>query len=313
MAQLIQMRQRIKAIETIKKITHAMRLISMSMHSRIKNKSPYSKRYNCEIECMFRRLRTLSPKWENEITCPNTPTESNPLFILVGSQKGLCGTFNASLFKEFEHLLPKEQLENINFITVGKKAVDYLKEKNVKSIVYEFSDINMRNITQVSNKIIEIIVNSEIHYSSVKILGNELKTFFFQQPKLIQLIPLEKSLEVNSDNISNKIKSSKKENDQIKSESFSGLKNLKMASEIDYAFEQKVEDILDKLAPQYISSNINSILLESLLSEQAARFVSMDSATRNAEKLLDETTIAYNKLRQAKITKELTELSSNFD
>jgi len=75
---------------------------------------------------------------------------------------------------------------------------------------------------------------------------------------------------------------------------------------------QEAHDLLDKIAPQYIASNINAVLLESILAEQAARFISMDTATRNAKNLLEETTLQYNKLRQAKITKELTELATNF-
>lgn len=287
MAQLIQMRQRIKAIETIKKITHAMRLISMSMHSRLRNKTPLLKKYNQEIETLFKNLRSISPKWQNSITNPQNAKEFNQLFIIVGSQKGLCGTFNTNLIKEFEKTTTQQELENTNFIVVGKKAVDYLANKKVKSIVRQFNEINMRNFTKVSNQIVDIIINAKEPYSCVKILSNELKTFFLQKPKLTQLIPLE-------------------------TENIDGGKTKESPCQ-DYIWYQQAEEILNKLAPQYISSNVNSFLLESLLAEQAARFLSMDTATRNAKNLLEETTLQYNKLRQAKITKELTELATNFE
>ena len=297
MAQLIQMRQRIKAIETIKKVTHAMRLISMSMHSRLRGKTPLLKKYNNEIAELFNKLRYIAPHWKSPVTHPEAPKESNPLFILVASQKGLCGTFNTNLIREFEAIVTKEELKKINFITVGKKAVDYLAKEEVKSTVAEFSALTMRNFTTVSNGIVDIIINAKIPYSSVKILSNELKTFFIQRPRLVELIPI--VLRQAQDETT---KDSEPESTIETDKSFND----------GYIWYQEVEDLLDRIAPQYIASNINTLLVESLLAEQAARFLSMDTATRNAKNLLEETTLQYNKLRQAKITKELTELATNY-
>ena len=102
MAQLIQMRQRIKAIQTIKKITHAMRLISMSMHSRLRNRAPILKTYQDEVSAMFGKVRFAAPEWKSALMHPQGDPESNPLVILIASQKGLCGNFNSSLFKAFQ-------------------------------------------------------------------------------------------------------------------------------------------------------------------------------------------------------------------
>lgn len=293
-----------------------MRLISMSMHSRLRNKTPLLKKYNNGIADLFKRLRLMSPKWQNSIINPQMPKEFNPLFIIVGSQKGLCGTFNTSMIKEFEKTVTQQELENSNFIAVGKKTVDYLADKKVKSIVMQFNEINMRNFTKISNQIVDIIINAKTPYSSVTILSNELKTFFLQKPRFIQLIPIETNtgkkdlVEENSGANSDKNSGAKLEQ---KTSQKACDNQIDQTSCQDYIWYQNAEEILDKLAPQYISSNVNSLLLESLLAEQAARFLSMDTATRNAKKLLEETTLQYNKLRQAKITKELTELATNFE
>ena len=82
-------------------------------------------------------------------------------------------------------------------------------------------------------------------------------------------------------------------------------------SKDDYLWEQSPNDLLDQLAYQTLEVQLHYLLFESLLAEHAARFISMDNATRNAQSLLEETQLQYNKLRQAKITKELTELVSN--
>jgi len=291
MAQLVQMRQRIKAIETIKKITHAMRLISMSTHSRIRGKIPVLKYYNQEVSDLFDTIRATVPQWTNGIVSPEQEPGAKPLVILIGSQKGLCGTFNTNLFKTFEKTTEELKFAKINIISVGKKAVDYLASRKKDRIVKEFPEITVRNFTDVSQEIIAQILKAKTPYSSVRIVSNELKTFFVQTPKVFDLLPLAKQNEKADTN-------TKKDESQESSE--------------DYIWHQDKIELLDNLANQYIAAQINTLLLESLLAEQAARFLSMDTANRNAKTLLEETTLQYNKLRQWKITKELTELSTNF-
>lgn len=282
MAQLIQMRQRIKAIETIKKITHAMRLISMSMHSRLRNKMPLLKNYKHEVSNLFDKIRFTSKQWTNPVMYPEEGSEENPLIIIVGSQKGLCGTFNIILFNEFEQTIKPEELKKAKIIAVGKRAVDYIQKKEV-NLIKSYNDLTVRTITTISQDIVEEIVQAKVPYTSVRIASNELKTFFLQKPTITNLVPLEKEIEQDF--------------------------TKELAD--DYIWEQKPNDLLDNLAPQYIGAHINYIIFESLLGEQAARFLSMDMANRNAKTLLEETQLQYNKIRQWKITKELTELAAS--
>lgn len=284
MAQLIQMRRRIKAIETIKKITHAMRLISMSMHSRLRGKAPFLKRYQQEISLLFDKVRYSYPTWTNDIVYPTTPPDHNPLIVLVASQKGLCGNFNSSLFHLFEKTFSKKQLESSSLIAVGKKAIDYLNTQDIETVVKTYPGLTSAHITKIAQNIIREITHASTIYSSVTIVSNELKTFFAQKPRAINLIPLDKHLDHD------------------------------YAAELadDYIWEQNPHELLDGLVQQYLSVKVHHLLFESLLAEQAARFLSMDNSTRNAKQLLEETQLQYNKLRQAKITKELTELSASF-
>src|ERR1700757_4483174 len=97
MSLLIQLRDRMRGIETIKKITHAMRLISMSSRSRLKTKEDPLKEYNNTVKNLFVRLYQLHPEWKNPLIS-NDNEQSNILVILVGSQRGLCGNFNTILF-----------------------------------------------------------------------------------------------------------------------------------------------------------------------------------------------------------------------
>jgi len=282
MSLLIQMRQRIKAIETIKKITHAMRLISMSTHTRLKGKDKPLHDYNKKIKILFHKVQASQPEWSSHILHPTTE-KPTPLIILVGSQKGLCGNFNTALFRIFEKAVKQHKSNNLHLIAIGKKAADYLKTKKVGNIITAHDEFTSNNLLVIADHITNEIIRSERRYTTVNIVSNKLRTFFLQKPYKTEIIPCEER----------KKKSTARE-----------------AVE-DYTWEQSPEEVLDFLARQTIEADIQYLLYQSLLAEQAARFLSMDSATRNAKNILETTQLQYNKLRQAKITKELTELTGS--
>lgn len=285
MAELIQMRQRIKAIETIKKITHAMRLISMSMHSRLRAKAPTLAAYQNEVTKMFQKVKHAAPHWKNATMFPEAAPESNPLVVLIGSQKGLCGNFNSALFRTFQELYPEEKLKDINLVAIGKHAVDFVNKLPTERVVKTFDNFSSVRLSLISGRLVELISDAEKPYSSVVIVANGLKSFFVQKPMETMVLPL--SMEVDEESAQELPKE-------------------------PYEWEQSPSDILDDLALQYLTSKVHHLLFQSLLAEQAARFISMDNSTRNAKTLLEETQLLYNKLRQAQITRELTELSASF-
>lgn len=285
MAQLIQMRQRIKAIETIKKITHAMQLISMSTHSRLRSRTPLLTNYQQEVERMFNKVRFAAPTWHSPIMYPDTAPENNPLIIIVASQKGLCGNFNSTLFHKFETSFSPEFLKNASLITIGKHAQNYINKYPAGKIIVNFDKFSSLQLNLISGRIVEIISTAQKPYSSVIVISNALKTFFVQRPLSTTILPLSSTAH------------------DAAAQSTGGE---------DYTWEQQPGEILDDLALQYLTATMYRLLFQSLLAEQAARFISMDNATRNAKQLLEDTQLQYNKLRQAKITRELTELSASF-
>lgn len=285
MAQLIQMRQRIKAIETIKKITHAMQLISMSMHSRLRNRTPLLTNYQQEIERLLTKVRAAAPEWRSSLMNPEVSSDNNPLIIIVASQKGLCGNFNTSLFYKFEKTFTEDHLKLASFITVGKHATNYMNKRHPENILLSFDKFSSPQLNVIAGRIVEIISTGKKPFSSVAIVANGLKTFFVQVPQITTILPLGTTA-----------------TDQP---------TMEIPTE-PYSWEQNPSDILDDLALQYLTATIYKLLFQSLLAEQAARFISMDNATRNAQQLLEDTQLHYNKLRQAKITRELTELSASF-
>jgi F-type H+-transporting ATPase subunit gamma len=286
MSQLIQMRRRIQTIETIHKITNAMRLIAMSGHTRLKHKEELVKQYNSQIEELYGQIRAQIPTnfdpLANRID-PNGPE----LIILVGSQKGLCGNFNTNVFNTFEGYIQQEAQPHI--IAIGRRAEDFVKDKHYSHVIQSFSKFSTTNINEIVSSISEIINNTTQSYSRISIVSNVLKTFFAQRPVINQLLPL------------------------INEPEAIGHTDEKQKTVLfeDYMWKQPPQSIIKDLAYLYLTAKLHTILFQSLLAEQAARFLSMDNSTRNAEGLLELSKIQYNKLRQAKITKEINELVSS--
>lgn len=286
MSVLIEIRKRIKAIETIKKITHAMQLISMSTHAKLRTREQFSYTYQQQLGVLYQKIKAHAPHWSNKLFFPiHTETEKH-LIIILGSQKGLVGNFNtttASLFTK--HFFTTTTPADTDIILVGRKIIEHLaqelKEKKV-SIINEYPEFSLKNFSHLSDTIINTICTRENPYSSVTVYSNQQKTFFVQKATVTKLIPF--------------------------AEQSTAIK----PSFIDYDWQQQPAELLDSIAHQYMQAHFEYLLFESLLAEHAARFLSMDNATRNAKDLLDETTLQYNKLRQFKITKELTEIASGF-
>lgn len=278
MSQLIHLKQRIKAIGAIKKITQTMRLISMSSHSKLKKQTENMLRFRNEIRPLLCALTS-----ENDAEKLEHPPKFKTLYILFAAEKGLCGTFNSNMFAYFHKHLTKEKLENSHVITVGKKAAEYLKEIDIQPI-HEFDKVMPNQLEKIAQDIYERIVHMHKHYEYVVCLYSFPRTFFSQEPETLQLIPIQQdpcqtTADVNFE---------------------------------EYEWLQDRKDVTHAMFQILLKTNILVILSSSMLSEQSARFLSMDNATRSADTLLKNMKLAFNKLRQAKITRELIELISSF-
>lgn len=275
MAQLIHMRQRIKAVETIKKITHAMRLISMSTHSRLRNKKAQFEEYK---RAFLELTATIKPV---EASLIEGPIASKQLIILIASQKGLCGAFNTHLFKYFELDYPVIPVST-DIISVGKHATDYIIQH--QNPLMQFNEFTSAQFVSIALQITDFILNHQTDYTQVLVYSNYARTFFVQKPQKMVLLPIS-TTEI--------------------------IPNASSQVTQDYIFEDDQATLYDYIKKMLITITIEELLFESLLAEQSARFLSMDASTRNADNLLISMKLEYNKTRQAAITRELTELSSS--
>lgn len=287
MAQLTQLRRKIQAINTTKKITHAIRLVSMASYSKLEKQAVFLKAYKNNIDQTFAQLLKPKPEWTSHTLFPEDIFDQTPLIILVSSTKGLCGSFNANLLRFIDQKLIFEKNQNPKFITIGSRAKKEIESRNIGKIILNFDEFNFNNFEIIGSKIIENIYAQEKPYSSVYFYSNKLINFFVQKPAQTTLIPAK--LEFNSQD------------------------NTQNNANFDPVYEQNPKVILDFIANKYIKSTILETLFQSLISENAARFLAMDSSNTNAEKFLDKLTLQYNKSRQALITKEVSELCANME
>ena len=170
----------------------------------------------------------------------------------------------------------------MQFIAVGKYAIDYLTQHN-KIIFASYNNFSSSNFVSIAQAITAIILHNPEFYATVTVYSNYQKSFFMQRPRKSIIYPLPEI--------------ARPAQSQEQTE--------------EYLFEQSPEELGATIRQLMLTVSLEELFFDSLLAEQAARFLSMDSSTRNADKLLIEMKLEYNKKRQAAITAELTELATS--
>lgn len=291
MATLRDIRQRIQSVESIKKITQAMKMVASAKLHRVQNQVESSKPY-------FQKLReditTLLSTVEDDFSHPFIQKREqikNIVVIAIASDRGMCGSFNTNIFKhtisEIEENYSKQyQDAKISVIPIGKKSLSFFQKHPypiLTSYINIADQLNFELVKDILTPIEEKYIKGEldaifVHYSQ---FISPVK----QEPASFQLLPIALDSQGNQDI------SAQKQN-------------------IDFIFEPDKEVILQNLIPQLIDSNFWSALLEATAAEHAARRTAMENATRNATDMIHDLTLTYNNVRQANITKEIIEIIS---
>ena len=285
MSDLTLLKRRILSIKTTKKITRAMRLISMSLYSKLDKQRVALDDYKKKFKDTFDELSHQSPSWKNSLFFPQDILDSNPFFIVISATKGLCGGLNNNLFRYLERALFVEEHQTPSFLTIGKKATAFISDTKLGPIIASYNDLNSNNFPDIANHISKAIIEKTPHYSSATVYSAIFKNFFVQKPQKTSIIPLKHI--------------------PIEQEPETDLE------ETEYIWEQNNIEVLNYLAKKYLDTNLTHILFQALICEYAARFVAMDAATTNAENYLETLTLHFNKLRQSLITREISELSAS--
>lgn len=287
MASMRDIKRRKGSIQSTQQITKAMKLVSTVKLQRAKQRAEQSKTY---FDCMYETVNSILEKtggMQHRYLHPGD--SSKKAVIVITSNRGLAGGYNSNVIK----LITRGDLkkEDLEIYSIGKKGKDSLNRYGYH-IAWDGSDIieepAYADALQLSNKLLQEFAAGNI--GEIYLAYTWFKNTVVHVPKLMKLLPVEageKEPEVNTDK---------------------GVQEEEKKLSIPMNFEPKDEEALDLLIPKYITSLIYGAMVEAVASENGARMQAMDSATSNAEEMISNLTLLYNRARQGSITQELTEI-----
>lgn len=268
---ITKVKSRIKSVSSTLKVTSAMKLVSTVKLKRWKNKMLSNKEYSNEIDEITNLVLSNASKVKTPFTQVNDRATKN-LYIVVSSTLGLCGSYNMNIFKLADVTIKNED----DAIILGGKGIAHFKNGEFTKIE-DFSDYSSVSDVKIINQITNFVVNEYIagNYKEIHLIYSEYKNSIAFRPRDYRILPL-----VSED------------------------KQML----IPPILEPTPDKLVKELIPLYLKTTINSKLLESEVCEQAARCNAMENATDNANELLNNLQIEFNKARQGAITQELIEI-----
>lgn len=285
MANLKEVRLRIASVNSTQQITKAMKMVSAAKLKRATDAIVQMRPYANKLKDILANLTASLEGTESPYT--EQREVKNVLLVVVTSNRGLAGAFNASVIKRVNQLISEKYADvkkagNLHIIAIGKKGHDYFV-KNKYNVIGNHNDIynglSFDASVNVTNEIMEGFVSGK--WDKVEVVYNQFKNAAVQILQTEQLLPVEPSAGSASN-----------------------------ASKVDYILEPSQEEIVLGLIPTSIKIQLYKALLDSHASEHGARMTSMDKATENAGELLKALRLSYNQARQAAITNEILEIVS---
>jgi F-type H+-transporting ATPase subunit gamma len=302
MPSLKSIRKRISSVKSTQKITRAMKMVAGARlaraQARILALRPYAVKTQEVLGSVMASYQTSEQKDSEALAAdPEHPLlaerkEERVALVVLTSDRGLCGAFNTNINKAAEREWHRrtDEGQTVALYTVGRKGRDYLRRRKAP-IVHDFARIwdglDISKARHVSRTVVPALVKGEI--DSIYLIYNEFKSAMTQRVVVESLLPLRTT-------------------DGAAAGAQKEAAGAGPAAKVEYIFEPNKQALLERLLPMYVEISILRALLESMASELGARMTAMDSATTNAKEMIASLTLAYNRARQAAITKELMEI-----
>jgi len=298
-----EIKNRLRSIKNSKKITKAMELVSAAKMRKAVQAAIGTRTYaNMIWDIMFRIVTTIELKPTDQVrrffSTDHISTEKpeHITVVLFTSNRGLCGAFNTNIIKKTLKLIKEHGKENVTVVAFGKKGVTTLNNIGIKAeLAYAKDDVakNTNSITEAVEYVYEQYQSGKT--DRVMVGYTDYQSAVVQIPVLKQLFPLDRSASITKGI----------ENDEVEK---SPLPDT--VAPIDYIYEPTKLEVLNHLVPRLTEVQLYQALLESNASEHSARMVAMKSATDAASDMVDDLVLAFNRTRQASITKEIAEISA---
>ncbi|MGC2818439.1 MAG: FoF1 ATP synthase subunit gamma [Candidatus Sulfotelmatobacter sp.] len=354
MANILDIRRRIRSVVNTRQITKAMKVVSAAKLRRAQERTLAARPYAQMLTNVLKSLVARAEIYDPETGEPKHPLlaqrpEKNILLIVVTGDKGLAGAFSANITKAASRFIGSKAGKNIDIEAIGRKGRDFLRRRYPAAPVQTRSladdeestetraaageragpiqitgehvgvlgKLNFSQARTLAESVMERYEREEI--DSVYLVFNEFKSVIAQRLIVEQILPIEQVGEQVVRLAEEMTEEEKKKAKEAAISAGVGLRGESPAdkvaekfgtADVDYIYEQPPEELFRALLPKYVSIQIFRALLESVAAEHAARMTAMDSATSNATDMIDSLTLAMNRARQAKITKEIIEIVS---
>ncbi len=282
MASLKDIRRRIASVENTKQVTRAMQMVSAAKlrkaQDRIVSARPYA-------EKMEEMVKSLAVRAGENVTHPLLETRevNNVHLVLFTSDRGLCGSFNTNLIKRAESFTAEASNSGrqVYISAVGRKGHDYFRKRGytIRQKILGLGSEDDFNTAQAMSKDI-IDTYTEHEFDRVVLLFSQFYSPVRQRPVLLELLPLSTGAE---------------EEDELEYRK-------------EFIFEPPAEELLHTILPRFVEVQVFRAVLDNLASEHGARMTAMENATTNAEEMIDNLTLEYNRARQEAITTELMDI-----
>ncbi len=287
MANLKAIRIRIASVKSTKQITSAMKMVSAAKLRRAQDKIVRLRPYASKLHEILVGLSQSLADSEIENVYGRISPPEKILIVVITSNRGLCGAFNANVMKEARKLVSEKYFDqfnkgNLTFLTIGKKGYDYLKKQMTKMLPEQnklLNNLTFDNVAVVAEAVMGEFVAGE--YDRVELIYNQFKNAAVQNLTCEPFLPVETVTE--------------------------GAKN---SIPTDYIYEPTKEDIIKELIPKSLKIQFYKAVLDSFVAEHGARMTAMHKATDNATNMIRNLTLLYNKARQAAITNQILEVVS---
>ncbi|MBA3242866.1 MAG: ATP synthase F1 subunit gamma [Acidobacteria bacterium] len=293
MANLLDLRRRIKSVKNTQQITKAMKMVSAAKLKRAQERAVSARPFAAK---MAEVLTGLASHTDEDFSHPllDARGDERYLLVLVTADKGLAGAFNANLIKAAQSFIRAHAGKTFELLAVGRKGRDFFRRRDIQ-IVGEYigltgkGRIDYAEALEVAGEIMRRFKEDE-GLDKVFIIFNEFRSVMAQRVVVEPLLPVSRVEE--------------------KAENEGGTDAGRPQTFVDYVYEQPPAEIFSQLLPRLIETQVYRALLESVASEQGARMTAMDSASKNAGDLISSLTLNMNRIRQASITREIIEIVS---
>lgn len=309
MAKTKEIQRRIKSISNTKKITKAMEMVAATKMRKATEAVLKTRTYaNLSWEIILHLAKLSEGKGEALHPLLQKKKDTKRVaIILISSNRGLCGGFNAAIFNKVKESLKKFQVET-DFILMGKKGVLFAQLGH--EIVAEFNKPDLALSASETNPVARLAVKDYLEgkYDKVMLAYTDFVSAVKQVPRIKQLLPVEIDAEDSYLGVVGKDESIGTTREYIEAKEKKHLQKEEFIYE--YTFEPNPKEVLDLMIPRLIEVQLYQALLESNASEHSARMSAMHQATESAGDIVSELTLFYNKARQAGITSEIAEISA---